>query len=92
MTRLEKRKEIDKVSRFVRAAETEINAMGILPRDPYKFPFDIVGLAAVSKAFALAKACINLLRSDLPDEAFGLIPANAQLDEARTTSLQQDET
>jgi hypothetical protein len=72
MIRLEKRKEIDKVSRFVRAAETEINAMGILPRDPYKFPFDIVGLAAVSKAFALAKACINLLRSDLPDEAFGL--------------------
>jgi len=49
-----------------------INAMGILPRDPYKFPFDIIGLAAVSKAFALAKACINLLRSDLPDEAFGL--------------------
>lgn len=47
MIRLEKRKEIDKVSRFVRAAETEINAMGILPRDPYKFPFDIVGLAAV---------------------------------------------
>lgn len=46
--------------------------MGIMPRDPYKFPFDIVGLASVSKVFALAKACLNLLRSDLPDEAFGL--------------------
>jgi hypothetical protein len=50
MTRLEKRKEIDRVSRFVRAAETEINAMGILPRDPYKFPFDIVGLATRVKS------------------------------------------
>ena len=72
MTKTEQNAVIRKVSRFVRAAEKELNAMGIMPRDPYKFPFDIVGLASVSKVFALAKACLNLLRSDLPDEAFGL--------------------
>jgi Family of unknown function (DUF5677) len=72
MTRAEKRKEITKVNRFVKAAEKAINAMEIIPRDPWKFPFEIVALANVSKAFALAKACLVLLRSDSPDEAFGL--------------------
>jgi hypothetical protein len=72
MTRLEKINEIRKVSRFVRVAEAEINAMEIRPREASRNPFDIVGLATVSKAFALSKACLKLLSSDLPDEAFGL--------------------
>ena len=72
MTRLEKISEIRKVSRFVRVAEAEINAMGICPRKASRDLFDTVGLATVSKAFALSKACLKLLSSDLPDEAFGL--------------------
>jgi hypothetical protein len=72
MTRDEKLKEIGKVARFVRAAEKEINAIGIVPRVPYKFPFDIVGLATLSKAFSLSNACLKLLRSDQSDEAFAL--------------------
>jgi hypothetical protein len=72
MTRIEKIQEIRKVSRFVRAAEAAINGLQILPRNPYRYPFDIVGLAVVSKAFALSKACLKLLTCDLSDEAFGL--------------------
>ncbi len=72
MTRAEKRAELARVGRFVRAVEKEINAMGIVPRHPYNFPFDIAGLATVSKAFALANACLKLLRSDDSDEAFAL--------------------
>jgi hypothetical protein len=72
MTRTEQRKEMAKVARFVRAAEAEINAMGIMPREPYKFPFDLVGLATLSKAFALSNACLKLLRSNHPDEAYAL--------------------
>lgn len=72
MTDLERKKEIQKVNRFVRAAEAEIDAMAILPRDATRYPFDIVGLAMVSKSFALAKACLKLLSFHLPDEAFGL--------------------
>ena len=72
MTHADKLKEISKVARFVRAAEKEINAIGIAPRKPYKHPFDIVGLATLSKAFSLSNACLKLLRSDHPDEAFAL--------------------
>jgi|SRR6202789_1998506 len=72
MTRTEQWKEMAKVARFVRAAEAEINAMGIMPREPYKFPFDLVGLATLSKAFALSNACLKLLRSNQPDEAYAL--------------------
>jgi hypothetical protein len=72
MTRAELRKEIAKVACFVRAAEKEINAMGIIPREPYQFPFDIVGLATLSKAFALSNACLKLLRSDQPDDLLNL--------------------
>jgi hypothetical protein len=64
--------EIKKVSRFVRTAESEINRLGIYPRSPWMYPFDIVSLATVSKAIALSKACLKLLNTGLPDEAFGL--------------------
>jgi len=36
MTRAERRKEIAKVSRFVKAAETAVNGMDIIPRNPWK--------------------------------------------------------
>jgi hypothetical protein len=41
------------------------------PRAARKFPFDSVGLANLSKAFAIAKACLKLL-NDHPDEAHAL--------------------
>jgi hypothetical protein len=72
MTKPESIEEIEKVDRFIRVAESEINGLGIYPRIPWMFPFDIVGLATVSKVFALSKACLKLVGSDLPDEAHGL--------------------
>jgi hypothetical protein len=72
MTKPEIIGEIKKVSRFIRVAESEINRLGIYPRSPWMYPFDIVGLATMSKAFALSKACLKLVSSGSPDEAFGL--------------------
>ena len=51
---------------------SEINRLGIYPRNPWMYPFDLVGLATVSKAIALSKACLKLVRSGFPDEAYGL--------------------
>jgi len=64
--------EIRKIRHYVRRAEAEVNKLGITPRFPRRFPFDCVGLATLSKAFALSKACLELLESRLPDEAYGL--------------------
>jgi hypothetical protein len=50
----------------------EVSTLEIVPRAAHKFPFDIVGLATLSKAFAIAEACLKLLASDCPDEAYGL--------------------
>jgi len=72
MTKLEIIGEIKKVSRFIRIAESEVNRLGIYPRNPWMYPFDIVGLATVSKAIALSKACLKLVSSGFPDEAYGL--------------------
>jgi Family of unknown function (DUF5677) len=72
MTRTEKIREIGKVRAYVRRAEAEVNRIGISPRAAHKYPFDLVGLATLSKVFALSKACLKLLSSDLSDEAFGL--------------------
>lgn len=52
--------------------EREVNRLGVVPRAARKFPFDIVGLASLSKAFAISKACLKLLASHCPDEAYGL--------------------
>jgi hypothetical protein len=64
--------EVRKVQAYIRKAEAEVNKLEILPRGAYRYPFDIVALATVSKGFALSKACIKLLKFGLPDEAYGL--------------------
>src|SRR5258708_3720912 len=64
--------EIRMVRSYVRSVQAEVNKLGITPRFPRRFPFDCVGLATLSKAFALSKACLELLESRLPDEANGL--------------------
>src|SRR5229473_3041450 len=72
MTRTEKIREIDKIRAYVERAETEVNKIAVSPRAAHKYPFDLVGLATLSKVFALSRACLKLLRSGLSDEAFGL--------------------
>jgi hypothetical protein len=64
--------EIRKVQAYLKGAEAEVNRLGIVPRLPYRHPFDILGLAMVSKVFALSRACLKLLVHNFPDEAFGL--------------------
>jgi uncharacterized protein DUF5677 len=64
--------ELKKICTYVNRAEQEINTLEIVPRAAHKFPFDIVGLATLSKAFAISRACLRLLASDCPDEAYGL--------------------
>jgi hypothetical protein len=72
MSRKERAAEIQKIRAYVKNAEREIGRLGIVPRTAYKFPFDIVALATLSKAFAITRACLKLLASDCPDEAYGL--------------------
>lgn len=72
MTRTEKIREIGKIRAYVERAETEVNKIAVSPRAAHKYPFDLVGLATLSKVFALSRACLKLLRSGLSDEAFGL--------------------
>jgi Family of unknown function (DUF5677) len=64
--------EIRKVQTYVNFAKSEIRRMRICPRVANRFPFDILGLATLSKVFALSNASLTLLRASLPDEAFGL--------------------
>jgi hypothetical protein len=64
--------EIEKVSRFISVSESEINGLGIYPRRFLTYPFDTVGLTTVSKVIALSKACLKLVSSGFPDEAYGL--------------------
>jgi Family of unknown function (DUF5677) len=72
MSRKDRAAELKKIRAYVENAEREVSHLGIVPRAAYKFPFDIVALATLSKAFAIAKACLKLLASDCPDEAYGL--------------------
>jgi hypothetical protein len=64
--------EIAKVRAYIVEAEAELTELGIFPRVITRYPFDSVALATVSKAFALSKACLALLTSGFPDEAYGL--------------------
>ena len=64
--------ERQKIRAYVNSAEREIHRLRIVPRAVRRFPFDSVGLATLSKAFAIANACLTLLASDCPDEAYGL--------------------
>jgi len=72
MSRKQRAGELRKIRAYLKNAEQEVNRLEIVPRAAHKFPFDIVGLAALSKAFGIAKACLKLLAADSPDEAYGL--------------------
>jgi len=64
--------EIQKIRAYIEAAECETNNLKIIPRIKTKYAFDSIALSTVSKVFALSKACLALLDSGLPDEAYGL--------------------
>lgn len=72
MARPHDRTQIRKVQAYLKRAEAGVNQLGIVPRLPYRHPFVILGLAIVSKVFALSKACLKLVAFNFPDEAFGL--------------------
>jgi uncharacterized protein DUF5677 len=64
--------EIEKVRAYITEAKAEVDKLEIIPRTLTRYAFDSVALAAVSKAFAISKACLALLSSGFPDEAYGL--------------------
>ena len=64
--------ELQKIRVYLKAAEARLARLKIIPRLVYYYPFDSVGLAIVSKVFALSRACLRLLHEGLSDEAFGL--------------------
>jgi hypothetical protein len=72
MAHPENNEKIEKIRDFIAKAEAEVNKLEIFPRILTRYPFDSVALAAVSKAFALSKACLALLTSGFPEEAYGL--------------------
>ncbi|MCU1256737.1 MAG: hypothetical protein JWM83_3036 [Candidatus Angelobacter sp.] len=72
MRRPTNRNEIRKVHDYVDSMQKHLNRMRICPRAPFKYPFDVVGIGTLSKVFALSKACLALLSSGFPDEAFAL--------------------
>jgi hypothetical protein len=65
--------QIDYIRAYIKAVETEVNNIGIIPRDMHTFAFDSVGLELMSKSFGLAKASLSLLDAGFPDEAYGLV-------------------
>ena len=72
MSAADRSAELRKVREYLRNAERAIASLGIHARVAHKYPFDIVAMAMLSKAFALAKACLRLLSSNQPDEAHSL--------------------
>ena len=60
------------LKKYILQLEERINNLRIVTRVFTRYPFDYVALEIVSKAFALAKACLVLLEAGLPDEAYGL--------------------
>jgi hypothetical protein len=72
MARLCNKTQILKVRSYLNRAEYLVDKLGIVPRLPYLYTFDTLGLALVSKVLALSKACVKLVALNFPDEAFGL--------------------
>jgi len=64
--------EIDRVRSYMRALQDEIAGLKVYPRVFARYPFDLIGLALVSKAFSISKALLVLLEAGFADEAFGL--------------------
>ena len=64
--------EVDRVRSYMQALQGEISGLKVYPRIFARYPFDLIGLALVSKAFSISKALLVLLEAGFADEAFGL--------------------
>src|ERR1700722_8610000 len=64
--------EIAKLENYMESLRLEVEGLQILPRGLLEYPIDSIALGMVSKSFALARACITLLKTDFPEEAYGL--------------------
>jgi hypothetical protein len=64
--------EVNRVRSYKKAVQEEIAGLKVYPRTFARYPFDLVGLALVSKAFSISNALLALLEAGFADEAFGL--------------------
>jgi hypothetical protein len=64
--------EIGLLHKYLSGIESDINAIGMVPRNFDLYPFDMMGLGLLSKAFGLAQSVFVLLDAQFDDEAFGL--------------------
>jgi len=62
----------DSISAYIAAVSEHFESLRIYPRVPDRYPFDGIALELLSKSIALAQACIVLLQTKYPDEAYGL--------------------
>jgi hypothetical protein len=63
---------IAKVEDYIGHVVAAVEGTDFYPRDIRQYAFDTIASSMMSKAVALAKSCIILLKANQPDEAFGL--------------------
>lgn len=73
MASVDRGAEIELVRGYTSGIESDIDAIGIVPRDFDLYPFDMMGLGLLSKAFGLTQSVFVLLDAQSDDEAFGLV-------------------
>jgi hypothetical protein len=72
MPSIDNQDEVDRVRSYMQALQNEISGLKVYPRIFVRYPFDLIGLALVSKAFSISQALLVLLEAGFADEAFGL--------------------
>lgn len=55
--------EVGKLRGYLTESKAVIEAMGILPRAAYRYPFDYIALETISKCISIANACLTLIES-----------------------------
>lgn len=73
MGTVDRDREMNLLRGYIAGIESDYNGIGIIPRNFDRYPFDMMGLGLLSKAFGLAQSAFMLLDSQFDDEAFGLI-------------------
>ena len=58
---------------FADATQRLVNSLDVQPRSFVRYPFDLIGVEAISKAFALIRAASLLISNGYHDEALGLM-------------------
>jgi hypothetical protein len=63
---------IAKVEEYIDLVVAAVEGTDFYPRNPRYYAFDTIASSMMSKAVALAKSCVILLKANQPDEAVGL--------------------